>query len=32
MQIYVDDVIFGATNQGLCERFAKEMQNEFEIA
>ena len=24
-QIYTDYIIFGATNQGLCERFAKEM-------
>ena len=24
-QIYVDDIIFGATNQDLCEHFAKEM-------
>ena len=22
VQIYVDDIIFGATNQGLCECFA----------
>ena len=32
MQIYVDDIIFGATNQGLCERFTKKMQNEFEMS
>ena len=25
VQIYVDDIIVGATNQGLCEHFAKEM-------
>ena len=31
-QIYVDDIIFGATNQDLCELFAKEMQREFEIS
>ena len=31
-QIYVDDIIFGTTNQGLCKRFAKKMQNEFERA
>ena len=24
-QIYVDDILFGATNQDLCEHFAKEM-------
>ena len=28
-QIYVDDILFGVTNQDLCEHFAKEMQNEF---
>ena len=31
-QIYVDDMIFGATNQSLCEHFAKKMQNEFEMS
>ena len=31
-QIYVDDVIFGATNQDLCENFAKKMQSEFEMS
>ena len=24
-QIYVDDIIFGATNQSLCKYFAKKM-------
>ena len=32
MQIYVDDIIFGATNQKLCECFAKDMQNEIEMS
>ena len=32
IQIYVDDIIFGATNQSLCEHFAKEMQSEFEMS
>ena len=32
VQISVDDIIFGATNQDLCEHFAKEMQNEFEMS
>ena len=32
MRIYVDDIIFGATNQILCEYFAKKMQNEFEMS
>ena len=31
-QIYVDDIIFGATNQSLCEYFAKKMQSEFEMS
>ena len=31
-QIYIDDIIFGATNQSLCEHFAKEMQSEFEMS
>ena len=32
VQIYVDDIIFGVTNQKLCECFAKDMQNEFEMS
>ena len=32
VQIYVDDIIFGATNQGLCECFIEEMQNKFEMS
>ena len=31
VQIYVDDIIFGATNHKLCECFLKDMQNEFEM-
>ena len=31
-QIYVDDIIFGAINQDLCEHFVKEMQSEFEMS
>ena len=31
-QIYVDDIIFGATNQSLCEHFVKEMKSEFEMS
>ena len=31
-QIYVNDIIFDATNQSLCEHFAKKMQSEFEIS
>ena len=32
VQIYVDDIIFGATNHCLCEDFAKTMQGEFEMS
>ena len=32
VQIYVDDIIFGATNGSLCEEFAKSMHNEFEMS
>ncbi|EOY13955.1 Uncharacterized protein TCM_032871 [Theobroma cacao] len=32
VQIYVDDIIFGATNEALCKNFAKEMQGEFKMS
>ena len=32
VQIYVDDIIFGATNKSLCEDFAKSMHDEFEMS
>ena len=32
VQIYVDDIIFGATNHYLCEEFSKLMQGEFEMS
>ena len=32
VQIYVDDIIFGATKQSLCEEFIKLMQEEFEMS
>ena len=32
MQIYVDDIIFGATNPSLCEEFAASMEGEFEMS
>ena len=32
VQIYVDDIIFGATDSSLCEEFAKLMQGEFEMS
>ena len=32
MQIYVDDIIFGSTNQDFCEEFGKIMASEFEMS
>ena len=32
MQIYVDDIIFGSTNQDFCEEFGKIMTSEFEMS
>ena len=32
LQIYVDDIIFGSTNQDSCEEFKKMMANEFEMS
>ena len=32
LQIYVDDIIFGATNDSLCEEFVAAMQGEFEMS
>ena len=32
VQIYVDDIIFGATNSSLCEEFSKCMSSEFEMS
>ena len=32
VQIYVDDIIFGATNEVVCKEFAKCMQGEFEMS
>ena len=31
-QIYVDDIIFGSTNEKLCEKFSENMQKEFEMS
>jgi hypothetical protein len=31
-QIYIDDIIFGSTNQDFCEEFGKIMANEFEMS
>ena len=32
VQIYVDDIIFGATNDFLCQEFSKCMHSEFEMS
>ena len=32
IQIYIDDIIFGATNEVLCEEFAKLIHGEFEMS
>ena len=32
VQVYVDDIIFGSTNDDLCKRFAKLMQIKFEMS
>jgi hypothetical protein len=32
LQIYVDDIIFGSTNQDFCKEFGKVMANEFEMS
>ena len=32
VQIYIDDIIFSATNHSLCEEFSKLMQGGFEMS
>ena len=32
VQIYVDDIIFGDTNESLCYEFSKVMQGELEMS
>ena len=32
VQIYVDDIVFGATNPILCKEFEQLMQREFEMS
>ena len=32
VQIYVDDIIFGSTNELLCKEFSSYMSNEFEMS
>jgi hypothetical protein len=31
-QIYVDDIIFGSTNELFCDEFGKMMSKEFEMS
>jgi len=32
VQVYVDDIIFGATHNDLCNEFSKMMRSEFEMS
>jgi len=32
VQVYVDDIIFGSTNESLCKQFVTAMQGEFEMS
>ena len=32
VHIYIDDIIFGTTNESLCEEFSKCMHSEFETS
>ena len=32
LQIYVDDIIYGSTNQDFYEEFVKMMANEFDMS
>ena len=32
VQVYVDDIIFGSTNDNLCKRFAKLMHSKYEMS
>ena len=32
VQVYVDDIIFGSTNDDLCKRFSKLMHNKYEMS
>ncbi|KAL8133942.1 hypothetical protein AgCh_009127 [Apium graveolens] len=32
VQIYVDDIIFGSTNQTLCDKFSKLMQSRYQMS
>ena len=32
VQVYVDDIIFGATHENLCNEFSKMMRSEFKMS
>ncbi|KAI3687113.1 hypothetical protein L1987_80804 [Smallanthus sonchifolius] len=32
VQVYVDDIIFGSTNEGMCREFKKVMKSKFEMS
>jgi len=32
VQVYVDDIVFGATNEKMCDEFSKLMESEFEMS
>ena len=32
VQIYVDDIIFGSTEEKLCKKFSKLMQSQYEMS
>jgi hypothetical protein len=32
IEVYVDDIIFGSTDDRLSHKFSKDMQNEFELS
>ena len=32
IQVYVDNILFGSTNDKLCQEFSKTMQSEFEMS
>ena len=32
VQVYIDDIISGSTNDNLCKRFAKIMQSKYEMS
>jgi len=32
VQVYVDNIIYGSTNENMCKEFTDHIQNEFEIS